>query len=142
MNNRLYTGGTFDMFHFGHVRFLKMCAQLGDVTVALNTDAFVERYKGKKPVMSYDERKEVLEACKYVSKVVPNEAGEDSTVSITRVHPSIIAIGSDWAQKDYYKQMGFTQKWLDDSGITLVYLPYTDDISSTDLRQRLREYES
>src|SRR3990167_5212051 len=127
---RVYCGGTFDLFHSGHVRFLSMCAKLGSVTVALNSDEFVQRYKNIKPTYSYEQRKEILLACTHVDSVVLNLGDEDSTRSIEAIHPDIIAIGTDWANRDYYKQMGFTQKWLDDCGILLVYLPYTEGISS------------
>ena len=52
--------------------------------------------------------------------------------------PDIIAIGSDWARKDYYGQMQFDQDWLDDNGISLLYIPYTAGVSSTDVKRRIR----
>ena len=133
----VYTGGTFDVFHAGHVNLLRKCAQLGEVTVALNTDPFIMQYKGSVPVLDYEERKEVLEACVYVSSVIPNENGADSKPTIVKVKPNIIAIGSDWATKDYYKQMNFTQEWLDEQNISLIYIPYTKGISSTRIKKRL-----
>ncbi len=135
---KLYTGGTFDLFHSGHVNFLKQCKKISDVViVALNTDEFIERYKGKKPIISYEDRKSVLLSCKYVDNVVENINGEDSKPTILSVSPSIIAIGDDWAKKDYYKQMNFTQHWLDDNDITLIYIPYKCGISSTEIKKRL-----
>jgi glycerol-3-phosphate cytidylyltransferase len=138
MMQKVYTGGTFDLFHAGHVKFLSRCAELGDVYVALNSDEFVESYKGFPPTISYDDRKEVLMSCRYVKDVVPNIGNQDSTVSIDMVEPSIIAIGSDWAMKDYYSQMGFTQDWLDRRGIGLVYFPYTHRISSTSIKKNIK----
>jgi glycerol-3-phosphate cytidylyltransferase len=138
MSEIVYTGGTFDLFHSGHVNFLKRCAALGDVYVSLNTDSFVEKYKGSKPVIPYEDRAAVLLACKYVKDVIPNVGNEDSTKAIEVVKPSIIAIGSDWATRDYYSQMGFDQKWLDDRGIGLVYFPYTQTISSTSIKKSIK----
>jgi glycerol-3-phosphate cytidylyltransferase-like family protein len=89
--------------------------------------------------MSYAERKAVLEEYKSVTYVIPNEGGQDSTLAINRVCPDIIAIGSDWARKDYYKQMTFTQDWLDENEISLMYIPYTQGISTTELKKRLRD---
>lgn len=134
----VYTGGTFDTPHWGHVEFLRKCAEYGTVIVSLNTDEFIEAYKGKRPVMSYDERKAVIEEFRSVMIVIPNTGGADSRPAILSVVPDIIAIGSDWATKDYHKQMGFTQEWLDQRGIDLLYIPYTEGISSTEIKARLK----
>jgi glycerol-3-phosphate cytidylyltransferase len=136
----VYSGGTFDLFHYGHVRFLARCRELakgGEVVISLNTDEFVESYKGRPPIIPYDGRKEVLEACRYVDRVIPNSGGADSKPAIESVHPNIIAIGSDWSSKDYYAQMGFTPAWLVYQGISLVYVPYTDGISASMVRATL-----
>lgn len=134
---KVYTGGTFDLFHAGHVKFLRECANLGYITVAVNTDAFVKRYKGKEPVVCLDDRMTVLDSCRWVDSVIVNDGDEDSKPSIIKVAPDIIAIGSDWEGKDYCRQMGFTQEWLDEQDIQLVYLPYTPGISTTLLRERI-----
>lgn len=133
----IYTGGTFDLFHSGHVNLLRRCSELGDVVVSLNTDEFIEGYKGKPPVLSYQEREAVLKSCKYVDQVVPNVGGSDSKIAIELIQPDYIAIGSDWAKKNYHEQMGFTQDWLDARGIGLVYIPYTKGVSSTNIKGRI-----
>lgn len=138
MGLRLYTGGTFDLIHSGHVNFLRRCAEIGDVTIALNTDEFIAAYKGKPPIMSYDERFAVLSEFYSVMNIIPNEGGADSKPAILRANPDIIAIGSDWARKDYYTQMGFTQDWLDERNISLMYIPYTAGISTTELKRRIK----
>jgi len=138
MGLRVYTGGTFDLLHAGHVNFLKRCSEIGEVTVALNTDEFIEEYKGKRPIMSFDERASVLLGLKYVKHVIPNVGGADSRISIDLVAPDYILIGSDWARKDYYTQMGFDQNWLDERGIVLGYVPYTPGISTTNIKGRLK----
>jgi glycerol-3-phosphate cytidylyltransferase len=135
--NKVYTGGTFDLYHAGHARFLRRCHELGSVTVSLNTDDFIEEYKGKPPVLSYADRAEVLLSTRYVDQVVPNSGGPDSRIAIEAVEPDIIAIGSDWARRDYYTQMAFDQDWLDDRGIALIYIPYTQGISSTAIKERM-----
>lgn len=137
MGLKVYTGGTFDLIHAGHIAFLKRCAEFGHVTVSLNTDEFIEKYKGKPPVMSFYERKAVLEELRCVDEVIANFGDEDSTVAIDFTEPDLIVIGSDWARRDYYKQMNFTQDWLDERGIGLVYIPYTEGISSTDIKKRI-----
>lgn len=138
-NRKVYTGGTFDLFHRGHVNFLRQCKEIGDyVIVSLNTDEFIYRYKGEYPVISYEDRKEVLLSCKYVDKVIPNSEGEDSKPAILDVNPKFIVIGSDWAKKDYYKQMNFTQEWLDENDYMLIYIPYTDNVSTTLIKKKLK----
>jgi glycerol-3-phosphate cytidylyltransferase len=133
----IYTGGTFDLFHAGHVEFLKRCAELGPVVVALNTDEFIEEYKGKPPVISYRDRADVLLACRHVNEVIPNIGGPDSRITIEQVMPDMVVIGSDWAKRDYYTQMAFDQDWLDERGIALCYIPYTQGISSTAIKERM-----
>lgn len=138
MGLKVYTGGTFDLIHSGHVNFLRRCAEMGEVTVALNTDEFIAAYKGKPPVMTYAEREAVLLGLRYVSAVVPNVGGADSRISIDLAAPDFVVIGSDWARRDYYKQMGFSQDWLDERGIALCYVPYTQGISTTELKRRMK----
>ena len=133
----IYTGGTFDLFHAGHVEFLKRCSQYGQVVVSLNTDDFVAKYKGKLPVMNLEERTSVVEACRFVAGTVCNIGGMDSTIAIEGVDPDLIIVGSDWARRNYYDQMGFDQDWLDQRGIGLLYLPYTQGISSSEIKARL-----
>lgn len=139
----VYTGGTFDMFHAGHAALLAECRKLagpdGHVIVALNSDAFIATYKGTAPVCTYPEREAVLRACRYVDEVIPNRLGADSRPTIDDARPDIIAIGVDWAAKDYHRQMGFDQAWLDARNITLVYVAhgYSDVLSTSDIKARL-----
>ena len=138
MNKILYTGGTFDVFHYGHMNFLRQCSKIADkVIVSLNTDEFIFEYKGKYPIMNYEERKKSLEFCKFVDAVIPNIGGADSKPAILQVKPHIVAIGDDWAKRDYYTQMQFTQGWLDENDIVLVYLVYTRGISTTEIKSRI-----
>lgn len=136
----VYTGGTFDMFHTGHINLLKKCKEIagetGKVVVSLNTDNFVFEYKNSYPIFNQNERKEILISCKYVDEVIFNLGGKDSKISIKLVNPNYIVIGSDWARKDYYSQMGFDQDWLDENNIGLIYVPYTKEISSTQIKDR------
>lgn len=137
----VYTGGTFDLFHMGHVNFLRQCKKIagenGEVVVSLNTDEFIIQYKGKPPLFSYKEREYILSACRFINKIIPNSGGSDSKPAILAAQPDFIVIGDDWCKKDYYAQMGFTQKWLDDQKITLCYVPYTQGVSTTQLKERI-----
>jgi glycerol-3-phosphate cytidylyltransferase len=134
---RVYTGGSFDLPHPGHYRLLERASDFGKVTVALNLNDFYKEYKGRDMVLSYEERREILLACKWVDEVIPNYGGADSRIAIELVKPDYIVISSDWANKNYYKQMGFSQEWLDERGIGLIYLPHTKGISTTDIKKRM-----
>lgn len=139
----VYTGGTFDLLHAGHIDFLKACKHiagktLGEVIVALNTDAFVERFKGRKPICNYEERRKMLEGCRYVDRIIENFGNEDAkkTLATLVTQPDFIVIGDDWAKKDYYAQMQFTPEWLADHGITLLYVARQRHLSTTEIKRR------
>lgn len=136
----VYTGGTFDLLHAGHIDLLRVCKKIagkdGTVVVALNRDCFVEQFKGRPPVCSYAERDAMLRGCRYVDAVTPNEGDGDSKKTILKVKPDFIIIGDDWAHKDYYKQMDFTPEWLDHQGISLLYVPRSRPLSSTVIKER------
>src|SRR3972149_4541437 len=116
---RVYVGGTFDLFHPGHVRLLKYAKNLARdeclvnppcsvcssyVIVVVNTDEFVKRYKGQYPVMSLGERVECLLSCRFVDEVWTNERDEDSRYMIERVGPEVILHGDDRTGKGYLEQ--------------------------------------
>jgi glycerol-3-phosphate cytidylyltransferase len=139
---RIYSGGTYDLFHYGHVRLLKrlkkMAGKDGVLIVALNTDEFIEQFKGSRPVMNLEERMEVLQSCKYVDEVVVNYSGEDSKPTILKARADFVVAGTDWCERDYMKQMGFTREWLEENNIGFGYIPYTTTISTTDIKKRLK----
>lgn len=135
---RIYCGGTFDLFHAGHVNFLRACSELGEVVVALNTDEFAARYK-RLPVYDLEERIHLLEACRYVSYVTVNDGDEDSRPAIRRMKPQFIAHGDDWTGEALMRQMNLTQDFLDVHGIRMLYVPYTRSVSTTDIIRRCIE---
>ncbi|QAX95771.1 nucleotidyltransferase [Streptomyces phage Tribute] len=142
----VYTGGTFDLFHEGHVELLRSCKRLagdGKVVVALNTDEFIARFKSNPPVQTFRERKLVLESCRYVDLVIPNIGEEDSKKTIVLASEThrieVVAIGSDWAGRDYYGQMQFTKEWLDENDLILIYIDRRTGMSTTKIKEKLRD---
>lgn len=144
---RVYTGGTFDLLHSGHVDFLEDCKRLagsgGNLLVGLNGDEFLRRYKGRLPIQDYEERRRIVGALRAVDGVIANSGDEDSKPAILRARADIVAIGEDWATKDYFQQMGFDRAWLKRHHITLVYVAFKDSSkSSTALRETLKASSS
>lgn len=127
------TIGTFDLLHYGHVAFLRQCARLGgQLVVGVSTGQFASSFK-RRPVMSERER------CLAVSQLgyetyLSNSAGREL---IDLVRPAVLAVGSDWARKDYYAQVDVTQDWLDEREVILAYVPYTRGISTTEIIRRV-----
>lgn len=133
---RVYVGGTFDLFHAGHVEFLKRAYVAGDhTTVGLNTDEFAARYK-RRPVMSLAERLVVVKACRYVDDVIVNRGDEDSRPAILEARADVVLHGNDWARDDLMRQMGLSELWLAQHGIELRLVPYTPGVSTSDLLAR------
>lgn len=140
--NRAYVGGTFDIFHPGHVALLrKTAARASYVTASLNTDEFVKEYKGAPPVMTLQERLEVVGSCRYVDNVVVNTGGADSKPAILRARPDVIVHGTDWVGDSLMKQMGLTQEFMDEHGISFLYIPVLLDgeekVSASEIKERI-----
>lgn len=118
----------------GHAAFLRRCEEFAEeVMVGVNTDEFVLRYKGVAPIYDYDERASMVESLGY-DTYPNNSAGREL---ILELMPDVLAIGSDWARKDYYAQIAVDQDLLDTLDISMLYVPYTHGISSTQLKERL-----
>lgn len=140
---RIYNGGTFDLFHWGHVEMFRqiknLCGSESTLIVAINTDDFVEQFKGKRPIMTTEERLKVVQGCRYVDEVLINHSGADSRPTILEARADFVITGTDWSEKDYNKQMGFTRQWLEEHKIGYGFLPYTTDISSTKVKLRMQK---
>ena len=140
----VFTMGTYDLFHVGHVNFLRYCRGLagpdGTVIVGLNTDRFAESYK-RRPTIAYAGREAVLLACKYVDGVIPNDQPGGSAASVIEmVNPDFIAATEDYRPgngKDWFEQVGVPEAWFRDNGIIIEWVPYTDGVSSSAIKERL-----
>ena len=136
--SRVLTVGTFDIFHYGHMELLKRCAKFGKLYVGLNTDEFVERYKGKKPILDYYERFYLLFQLPFVESVMKNTGDEDLKIIIEQVKPRYLVVGSDWLKKDYFKQTQLSVEYLEANNITLIYVPRVSKISSSMIKERIK----
>ena len=126
-NKTIITYGTFDMFHIGHLELLKRLKALGSkLIVAVSTDEF-NLIKGKKTIIPYEQRASIVEAIKYVDKVIPENDWEQKVEDIKKYNIDIFAMGDDWEGKfDFLKEE-----------CEVMYLPRTGGISSSDLKEAL-----
>lgn len=135
-----------DLCHRGHIKLFKRCRELagdGKVIIGLNTDEFVTKYKGKPPVMTYQERYDTIIETGLVDEIIPNDqATGDARQIIKDSGASLIVIGSDWARKDYVGQIGVNWDWLDRNDIGICYVRYTHGISTTELKRRIKELDN
>jgi cytidyltransferase-like protein len=135
---KVYIGGTYDILHPGHIKLFQWARQVyGPVTIGLNRDEFVERYKGKLPVMSYDQRRVILSELRCINRVIANYGDEDSTISIGIVAPDVIVAGSDWTIERLKIQMGLTNEFLRNNKIGITIFPHSDPIHSSDIKKRI-----
>ncbi|WP_394200877.1 adenylyltransferase/cytidyltransferase family protein [Shewanella waksmanii] len=125
----IITYGTFDLFHYGHVRLLKRLKALGDrLIVAVSTDEF-NAIKGKAAFFSHAQRVEMLQACKHVDLVIAETHWQQKIADIKRYNVDTFAIGNDWQGSfDFLKQY-----------CEVVYLTRTQDVSTTDIKVDLRQ---
>ncbi|WP_444984248.1 glycerol-3-phosphate cytidylyltransferase [Halomonas mongoliensis] len=128
----IITYGTFDMFHVGHLNLLRRLSEMGDrLIVAVSTDEF-NKGKGKKTLIPYDQRSQIVESIKYVDMVVPEESWEQKLSDVKKYNVDVFAIGEDWKGKfDFLEDL-----------CEVVYLPRTKNISTTDLKKSLKRFLS
>ncbi|ABN61814.1 adenylyltransferase/cytidyltransferase family protein [Shewanella sp. SP1S1-7] len=123
----IITYGTYDLFHYGHVRLFQRLKAMGDkLIVGVSTDEF-NSLKGKVAFFNYQQRIEMISACKYVDLVIPETHWQQKAKDIVELNVNIFGMGSDWQGKfDYLKE--FCQ---------VIYLERTDAISTTEIKTNL-----
>ena len=128
---RVITYGTFDLLHYGHLNLLRRAKELGDyLVVAISTDEFNWNEKRKKCYFTYEQRKEMLEAVRYVDLVIPEENWEQKRTDVHEYHIDTFVMGDDWKGKFDF---------LEEEGVEVVYLPRTPEISTTQIKKDLHK---
>jgi glycerol-3-phosphate cytidylyltransferase len=129
---RVITYGTFDMFHIGHLRLLQRIKAMGDeLIVAVSTDEF-NHHKGKKTLIPYEQRAEIVANIKCVDRVIPEKTWEQKIEDIQKYGIDLFVIGEDWSGKfDFLKDH-----------CEVMYLPRTENISTTKLKKSLSAFLS
>lgn len=126
----ILTYGTFDLFHPGHVALLRRAKEMGTrLVVGLSTDEF-NAVKGKKSVMSYEDRKTVLESCRYVDLVIPESNWDQKPDDAVRHGADVFVMGDDWSGK-----FDFMSDYC-----SVLYLSRTPKVSSTQIKAKMRNH--
>jgi glycerol-3-phosphate cytidylyltransferase len=126
---KVITYGTFDLLHYGHIRLLKRAKELGDyLIVGLSTDEFNQLQKYKESYNSYEERKYILEAIRYVDEVIPEQNWEQKAQDIKKYNINTFVMGSDWQGK-----FDFLKPYCE-----VIYLSRTPGISTSKIKNDLK----
>ena len=129
-----YTTGVFDMFHIGHLNILKRAKEQCDyLIVGVSTDELVIREKNKTPIIPFPERVEIIRAIKYVDQVVP-QLDKNKFAAWEKYKFDKMFVGEDWKGTATWERF---EKQFADVPVEIIYLPHTDGISSTILREKI-----
>lgn len=134
-----YTSGVYDMFHIGHLNVIKNAkAKCDFLIVGVSTDEVVEKNKNKKPIIPYCQRAAIVESIKYVDKVVAQERYdvEGKIQTAIKNNVDIMFVGSDWEGTEKWRKI---EEQLAKVGTKVVYLPHTEGVSSTILREKIKK---
>ncbi len=129
----VYTSGSWDLFHVGHLNILEQSKKLGDILiVGVSTDALVCDYKGMPPVILYEDRCRIVASIRYVDRVVKQTALTE-IAQLKALDVDIVTIGSDWKERsldglDWFKQQ---------PGKRVEYFDYTPGVSTTSIKKRI-----
>src|SRR5690625_7853855 len=129
-----YTTGVFDLFHVGHLNILKKAKEQCEfLIVGVSTDELVMEYKNKQPVIPFEERVEIVKGIKYVDQVVP-QINREKFVAWEHLLFDVMFVGDDWKGNALFNKI---EKKFDQIGVDIVYLPYTEGVSSTIVREKI-----
>jgi choline-phosphate cytidylyltransferase/glycerol-3-phosphate cytidylyltransferase len=129
----VYTSGTFDMFHYNHLKMINYARSLGDILiVGVSTDELVSSYKDR-PIIPFNERLQIIEALKTPDIVIPQRT-LDHTETVRKLNIDAFVVGDDWVGKyDYLKELG----------VQVFYFPYGSGVSSSSLKKTIHDsYEN
>ena len=130
-----YTTGVYDLFHIGHLNLLKNAKGMCDkLVVGVTVDELVT-YKGKKPMIPFEDRIEIVRSIKYVDAAVP-QYDMDKLTACKKLGATMLFVGDDWYGTKQWREYEYL---LSIEGIPVVYLPYTANISSTKILERLKK---
>lgn len=132
-----YTCGVFDLFHVGHLNLLERCKEQCDyLVVGMCDDSYVRNIKNKEPIIKEDDRLRILNALKCVdlAEKVDIETTNDKMLAWERFKFDVLFSGDDWKGTERYLK---TEKQFEKIGATIEYLPYTQGVSTTDIKKKM-----
>ena len=130
-----YTSGVYDLFHIGHLNLLKKAkAQCDYLIVSVSTDELVQEYKNRKPIINLKDRMAIVEAIKYVDKVVP-QINRNKMEAFHKFKFDKIFVGSDWKDSDLWNNL---ENELNQYGSKVVYFEYTLGTSTTEVKRIIK----
>ena len=128
-----YTAGVFDLFHIGHLNLLKNAKGMVDkLVVGVTVDELVQ-YKGKNPLIPYEERAEIVRSCKYVDSVIP-QYNMDKLTTCKKLGATYLFVGDDWYNTEKWNEY---ENEFNKEGIKIIYFPYTKGVSSTIIGEKI-----
>jgi len=129
----IYTSGSFDLMHFGHLNILQKAKKLGDyLIVGVSTDELIKDYKQLNPIISYRDRVAIINELKCVDEVIPQIRFFDIT-QLQQYHIDIIVLGDDWKNKSFPE----LDRCLEALHIKMVYVPYTKRLSTSSIKRKI-----
>lgn len=129
-----YTTGVYDLFHIGHLNLLKNAKGMCDkLVVGVTVDELVQ-YKGKSALIPFEDRIEIVRACKYVDAAVP-QYDMDKLKACKELGAALLFVGDDWFGTEEWKKY---EEEFSKEGVKIVYFPYTRGVSSTKIANTLK----
>ena len=129
----IYTAGSYDLFHYGHLNILLKAKKLGDyLIVGVSTDALISKYKGMKPIIYYKDRVAIIKELKCVDKVIKQNSFFDIK-QLKKYNINIIVLGDDWKGKSFPE----LDRCLKELNIKMVYVPYTRRLSTSKIKVKI-----
>lgn len=131
----VYTSGSWDMFHVGHLNVLERSKALGDwLIVGVSTDELIEEYKGLPPIIPFEERLRIVKALKCVDEVVKQTVLTEIE-QLKLLDVDVVTIGDDWKNK----HLAGLEWMKSQPGKEVVYLEYTPGVSTTGIKRKIIE---
>jgi glycerol-3-phosphate cytidylyltransferase len=129
----IYTAGTYDLFHFGHLNILLKAKEMGDyLIVGVSSDKLIKKYKKIKPIISYKDRVAIIKELKCVDKVI-KQSEFFKIKQLKKYNIDIIILGNDWENKEFPE----LEKCMKELNIKVKYVPYTARLSTSKIKEKI-----